>query len=44
MIKNDIYLGGGSKQNALFSKKYALKNAPMPPMSRIGPDICANGK
>ena len=37
MVKNDICLGGASKQNALFSKKGAQKNAPMPSLSRIGP-------
>ena len=36
MGKNEIYLGGASKQNALF-RKLALKNAPMPLMSRIDP-------
>ena len=39
MVKNGIYLRGASKQNALFSKKYAPKNAPMPSLSRIGPGI-----
>ena len=38
MVKNDICLGGASKQNAVFFRKCALKSAPMPPMSRIGPD------
>ena len=35
MVKNDICLGGASKQNALFEK---LCPETMPPMSRIGPD------
>ena len=33
MDKNDIYLGGVSKQNAPFLRKFALKNALMPPIS-----------
>ena len=37
MVKNHICLGGASKQNAIFWKKSAPKNAPMHPMSRIGP-------
>ena len=37
MVKNDICLGGSSKQNAPFLKKITPKNAPMPLMSRIGP-------
>ena len=37
MVKNGIWLGGASKQNAPFLKKIAPKNAPMPLMSRIGP-------
>ena len=37
MIKKDICLGGASKQNVHFFIKCALKNALMPPMSRIGP-------
>ena len=36
MGKNDIYLGSASKQNAFFFRKFALKKAPLPPMSRIG--------
>ena len=41
MVKNDICLGGTSKQNTLFYKLYfALKNAQMPAMFRIGPDGC----
>ena len=36
MVKNDICLGGSSKQNATFLKKIAAKNAPMPLMPRIG--------
>ena len=39
MVENDICLRGASKLNALFSQKYALKNAPMLPMSRIGPVV-----
>ena len=39
MVKNDICLGGASKQNALFSENVPPKNAPIPPMSRIGPAI-----
>ena len=41
MVKNGIRLGGTSKQNALFSEKSAPKNAPMPPLSRIGPTLCS---
>ena len=37
MVKNDICLGGASKQNAFFSKNVPQKIAPMPLMSRIGP-------
>ena len=37
MVENDICLESESKQNALL-KKRALKNVPMPPMSRIVPD------
>ena len=37
MIRNDICLGGESKQNARFSKKMCFKNVPMSSMSRIGP-------
>ena len=37
MVKNNIWLGGASKQNAPFLKTFAPKNAPMPLMSRIGP-------
>ena len=37
MVKSDIWLGVTSKQNAPFLKIFALKNAPMPLMSRIGP-------
>ena len=36
MVKNDICLGGSSKQNARFLKKIAAKNVPMPLMPRIG--------
>ena len=38
MVKNDMWLGGASKQNVPFLKTSAPKNAPMPLMSRIGPD------
>ena len=38
IVKNDIYLGGESKRNALFFKKRAPRNAPIPPNSRKGPD------
>ena len=38
MVKNDIYLQGASKQNALFWKKKAPKKAPMCLMSRIDPE------
>ena len=37
MVKNGICLGGASKQNAPFLKKFAPENALMPRMSRIGP-------
>ena len=37
MVKNDICLGGASKQNAPFLKKFAQKSAPMSLMSRISP-------
>ena len=37
IVKNNICLGGASKQNALFSENVLPKNAPMPSMSRIGP-------
>ena len=37
MVKNDICLGGTSKQNGLFPKKCAPKNVPMPSLSRISP-------
>ena len=37
MVKNDIWLGGASKQNNPFLKTFAPKNAPMPLMSRTGP-------
>lgn len=37
MVKYGIYSGGASKQNALFSKKYAPKNASIPSMYRIVP-------
>ena len=36
MVKNDICLGGASKQDTFF-KKYTPKNAAMPKMSRIDP-------
>ena len=36
MIKNNICLGGKSKQSAFFFEKCAPKNTPMPPLSRIG--------
>ena len=39
MVKNDICLTGWWKQaKCPFFRKYALKNGPMPPLSRIGPD------
>ena len=37
MVKNDLWLGGASKQNTPFLKTFAPKNALMPLMSRIGP-------
>ena len=37
MVKNGIFLGGASKQNALFSEKMCPKNALIPSPSRIGP-------
>ena len=37
MVKNDIWLGGGGKQNAPFLKIFTPKNAPMTQMSRIDP-------
>ena len=37
MVKNGTCLEGARTQNALFSKKCAPKNAPMPSLSRIGP-------
>ena len=37
IVKNNICLGGASKQNALFSENVPPKNAPLPPMPRIGP-------
>ena len=43
MVKNDIWLGIASKQNACFMKIFAPKNAPMPLMSRIGPAILSCG-
>ena len=39
MDKNDIYLRGAGKKNALFFRRFALINALMYPVSRIGPDI-----
>ena len=36
MVKNGVCFGSVSKQNALFSKKCAQNNAPMPSLSRIG--------
>ena len=48
MVKNDICLGGESKQNALFSENMLQKNALIPPMSRIGSGLvvknCENYK
>ena len=38
MVKNDICLGGTSKQNVSFLKKFAPKNAHLPLLSKIGPD------
>ena len=38
--KNGICLVGASKENILFFRKCALKNAPMAPMSRIDPVSC----
>ena len=37
MLKNDIYLNGGSKQNAFFFQKIYTKNATTTPMSRTDP-------
>ena len=37
-VKNVNCLEGASKQNAIFSKNVPQKNAPMPQMSKIGPD------
>ena len=42
MIKNNICFGSVSKQNALFSKKCALNNAPMPYTVQNRPCICIN--
>ena len=39
MVKNGIWLGDASKQNAPFLKTFAPQNAPMPLMSRIDPDF-----
>ena len=41
MVKDNIYLGGASKQIAPFLKKCASKNTPMHPIPRIG---LADGK
>ena len=38
IVKNDICLGGASKQHAPLFKNCAPKNVAMPPMSRMGPD------
>ena len=38
MVKNGICLGGASKQNAPFLKKFSPKNASVPLISRIGPE------
>ena len=44
MVKNGICLGGASKEYALFFfRESALKGAPIPPMSRIGPDNTSVG-
>ena len=37
MVKNGIWLGGASNQNALFYEKCAPKNTPMSSLPRIGP-------
>ena len=39
IVENDICLGGTSKQMPFFPRKKNVppKNAPMPPMFRIGP-------
>ena len=37
IVKNDIDLEGATRQNVLIFRKYASKNAPMPPMCKIGP-------
>ena len=42
MVKNNICFGSVSKQNALFSKKCALNNAPMPYTVQNRPCICIN--
>ena len=40
LVKNNICIGGESKQNALFSiKKNSTENAHMHSMPRIGPDL-----
>ena len=38
MGKNDIYLWGCKQTKGSFFRKFALKNAPMPLMSKIGRD------
>ena len=38
MVKSDFCLWGASKQNDPFSENVPQNIAPMPPMSRIGPD------
>ena len=39
IVKNNICLGGGRKQNALFFENCARKDVPMPQMSVIGPAL-----
>ena len=44
MVKNGIWLGGASKQNAPFLKTFPPKNASMSLMSRIGPMLDFEGE
>ena len=38
IVESDVCLGGASKQMLFFQKNVPPKNAPMPPMSGIGPE------
>lgn len=42
MIQSDIRFAGGTKQNAFFSSKNVLKNAPTPKWSSKGDDFNDN--